>query len=381
MHIYLVDLSLTFGTMQNHLLHTADLLNKEQLIPVTVCCPANSQLAQKIKNLEIPLLEFTSQNPKSFTNIFKLWFASLKKHNCLIHTFSNTSSLLGWIIFKLRKKKSTILIHTHKNAQAISVDKNNLMPLHWRDADKIICDSTHMVQLLANASINPARIEKISAGVDPVLLVTHIPSTKKRFIFASLSPKEGASSNEIIIKAMPFLWQNKELPEWEIRIFGRGLDVTALLGMALSVGVESHLSILGNQNLAEVLPPCDALIVPSCLLTGAQRYLGIAWYNELALICARNSPNLELVKSDDNALIYNCDEPQHLAYIMEKAMLNPELIATIIQNGKKMQPLVCIDNSVKQCYKLYIECISKHGWVISQPKIQGNKQVDEQPIN
>lgn len=366
----LIDLSLSWGNTQEHLLALAHSLHQEGRFQLRLCCPRHSPLAQKARDLHLPLLPLQGCGPWNALSLFRLWRLVSKERHCLIHTFSGAAPRLGATLVKMRQQGRTVLIHTCKNAESLAalepplhLDSRDQLPLYWREAQKVVCGNNYMHNLLTHAGIDPGRLVRIPAGIDIHALPPRQSLPEKRFIFVGMAPRGDTAGYSLLIKAMAALWQNDTLPPWEMRLVGRGMNFQSIMDEAISLGIESRLAILGEQKLGDVLPLAHALVAAGTRPTGSLHAIAAAWVTGLPLLCPDLPVNQEWV-SKETALIYKPEDPQGLAAHMKFLMRDPALYQKLVDAEQRCIPQVSLHRATEQCRQMYISCLEKNGWVL-----------------
>lgn len=375
MQILLMDLSHGQGNTQAHIVALARALLDEQRTDVRICCPRNSPLARKARELHLPLCSLWGSSAVNPLNIFSLWLLTRRQRYCVVHTFSAAAARLGSRIMHMRQKQRTVLLHNCHNSQYPECDSNGKLPPFWEEAHSIICANKYRLKMLLQAGLDPRQLVRLPAGVDTnaltALALAEQPVVElakaRRIVIGSLTGHSDCASHSVLLKAMAALWQNENMPPWEVRIIGDCPNFQQLLDEATALGVQSRLALLGAQPLHEVLPLCNILVAPSTSPHGALPAMAAAWALALPLLCPALPTNQEWAVNENNALLYEGEDPQHLATSIKRLIQNPQLYQSLVEGAIRTSPTTNIGVAVRHCQQLYTEHLKKRGWV-SPPK-------------
>lgn len=375
MQILLIDLSHKQGNTQAHIVALARALLDEQRTDVHICCPRNSPLARMARELHLPLCGLWGDSAVNPLNILSLWLLTRRQRYCIVHTFSAGAARLGARVMRMRQKQRTVLLHNCHNSQYPECDSSDKLPPFWAEAHSVICANQYRLKTLLHAGLDPRQLVRLPAGVDTETLTALaradqpvVPlANARRIVIGSLTGHSDSASHSVVLKAMAALWQNEKMPPWEVRIIGDCPNFRQLLDEATALGVQSRLALLGAQPLHEVLPLCNILVAPSTSPHGALPAMAAAWALSLPLLCPALPTNQEWAVHEDNALLYQGEDPQQLATSLKHLIKNTQIHQNLVKGAARTAPRTSIDVAVHHCLDVYAEHLKKRGWV-STPK-------------
>lgn len=167
----------------------------------------------------------------------------------------------------------------------------------------------------------------------------------RHFVFGmaeSLMPGSGALQTA---RAMSALWQKKELPAWEVRMFGAGPRFGEILAEACNMGVASRLAILSDQPLSQVSRDCDVWLAPGSSPLELPEVLYAGFASGLPVISSLSSLHRERLAplGPDCAKTVEVGNPQVLAAAMIEIMTNGALRAQLATRGWTMRTRIGLD--------------------------------------
>lgn len=339
---------------QDQALALAAALHASGRFVVRLCCPADAALARQARERhpELTLVPLSAPGEGlALWRLFRIWRCQRRGQPLLIHAFDPQALQLGWRLSRLRRPGSTLLAHScfflpedadgSRNTEASGT--SGPMPLEaenraWQAVDEILCANATLHAQLAASGLPPTRLAVVHPGCRTAALPPRQPRKDGRFVFVAVEELCVGSGLFVLLRAMAALWQRTDLPLWEVRVVGTGPALSALLGEARSLGVESRLALLSQQDLAEVLPRCDALLVPCRQPSGNMAALMAAWCCHLPLVCTDVPAHKEVVRADETALCVPPGDAQALAAAMIQLVGDPALCARLTAQGADMRP-------------------------------------------
>ena len=324
-----------------------------------VACLKGSPLAKKLTAEGIEIVPLGSNKQWNLITLLRLAAANRRHKFKFIHTHDARAASLGAILRKLWGT-GVKLVHTRR----VSYPVKGRSLAKYKLADAVVGVSHDTANSLRLSGLAPEQLCVIHSGID---LSRYTPRTAQevqkheRFIFAmvgALTPQKGHS---VLIKAMALLKEYTDMPPWEVRVVGDGPLFGEILAEAKSLEVDIHLSLLGRQDAAKILPQCDAMLVPSVDGEGSSGTVKEAWAVGLPLICSSLAANLELVENEHNGLVFICGLERDLAEAMRRVALDPSLGATLVAAGRESVLHYTADKMAASYNRLYDRLLSFTG--------------------
>lgn len=348
MHVLLLDLGLELRGGQRQVYYLARSLQHSDIIPF-VACPKTSALAELCASENIPLIPLKGRSPANPLILFQLERALHKASIHIIHTHDAHAATVG-AFSKALHGNNLLLMHSRRVSY----------PLHpgsrmkkYVLADKIITVSEEIRKKIIQAGIAAEKVHTIHSCIDPSRYKPKEYREDGHFVFQSigaLTPQKGYS---VLLQAMHILQQTKNLPPWEVRIAGSGELFQPLLNEAFELNIDSHLSLLGQQDSRTVLPLSDAIVVPSVDGEGSNATIKEGWATGIPVIASALDSNAELIQDNINGLLVPINDPEALAAAMIRCIQEEQLRERLVVEGKKQLNKFTDTTMVQQYVNIY----------------------------
>ncbi len=369
LNVFFLDSAKGFGATQQQLLDLALHLREQGYAP-HICCPQKSMLMQKAHELGLNCQAIMGENSKkpSLTALMRIFWQQKRSKPICIHSFAEDCLPFAYKLARLRLINATLILHScFDNPKR----DGKALPAYWNVPKKIIYPSKYAANLWAEAGVDPAQSATIHTA--HACLKSNEDSKNKRWVFVALEDLHEDSGLDFLLKAMSALWQHPYLPEWEVRIVGKGAKFEEIFQEAQSLGVSSRLALLGEQPLENILPYAHVVISPYIGPHGNISALMAAWSAELPLICTTVNAHMEVAHAG-NAYTVPAVDPQRLASAMIELMCRPERMEHCCNLSTSMKEYANISRMLNQYTNLYQDCIARHGWVLP---LQGKAKEQE----
>lgn len=302
--------------------------------PWLVCEP-DSHLAA----LPVPVPRFCIK-PHGLLAFFKLWQWQRKENTMLILPVGQPSLKLARNLCRMGKKGSRQLVCAFPLLPPLR-DKLIEQAVLCISGSTLITNAIHELTLQAKSQ---PKVEEAAPGIDISQYKYPAPQWQKgeRFVFgmaASLLPLSGAL---LIIRAMSALWQNQDLPPWEVRMFGGGPRYYEIMEEAEKLGVLSRLSILDDQPLPEVTRHCHVWLAPGIAPDELPSVLWAGIAADIPIICAKSWLHEERLWNNNAAMITSPENPQEMASAMLALMRDATLRKKLCKAGATMRESISL---------------------------------------
>lgn len=304
-----------------------------RLMPLLIC-DAGSSLAEEARQMSLPHLAING----SPLAMFRLWRWQRRQEELPVLAIGGDAMRLAGRLRRMRRGKKTVLAFAFFLSSPPLIGANLKMLGQAR-----ICfhGSQYVKEKLAGACPEDVFIA-CPPGIDLDVYRTAAKcdgfNADRHFRFGmanSLMPRSGAL---LVIRAMAAIWQKRELPPWETRMFGAGPRFGEILREAEDMGVASRLSILSDQPLPLVSPHCDAWIAPGSSMTEFPQDLWAGYAAGLPVISVQSQLHRERILSPNAALRIETNNPQELARAMIAIMRDDKLRDRLVSRGANVRP-------------------------------------------
>lgn len=299
-------------------------------IDACLICRTDSPLA--VLPVSVPRLCI---KPRSLSGFFRLWQWQ-RKHVCLLLLAVGQASLAtGSRLARMGKKGSRKLF-----AAFFLEPPDKCQRRHLETTACCICGSSFIRQGIGKIRFKTMpEIVDAAPGID--LAEYEYPPRSwqngSRFVFGmggSLEPNSGAL---LLVRAMSALWQQEDLPPWEVRMFGAGPRYSEILDEAEKLGVNPRLAILNEQPLGEVSRHCHVWIAPGSEPGETPDILWAGFAAGLPVIASKSGLHEERLWKKDAAVKIQADNPQKMAKIMLKMMRDDRWRQKMAEAGTAMR--------------------------------------------
>ena len=363
MLVVLLDLHRKPDPSQECLLAAARALAQSEDFSVLLVCPACSFPALEARVQRLPHIALGSDRPLHPLSLLRLWFCLRKHRRVLFQSFGDGAAALGRMLVRMRKPGSSLLVHAHFFEPRL---QHSFFQESYDTAERVICGSGVIAQKVMRASGAPpgkiciippsARIGAYPERAYP----KRAERNTGRFILCMPGALEEGRGQQILIQAMAALWQVEDLPPWEMRLIGEGSLFHSLLEEARKLGVVDRLAVLGGQDLREMLPQCDALLLPS----GEAVYssvLAAGWTVGVPVVCPDLPACREMTRHEENALFFTPDNPQALAAAILRLIREPDTVLGLVRGGRAALTSLNEERMTERCFELYHELLAGYG--------------------
>ena len=328
MHVLLLDLGIELRGGQRQVYYLARALAAARNVTVLTACPANGALASLLRHENLPLLPLPGRSP---LNPVLLWRLKQRLRDTdILHTHDANAATLGALCKSLYPK--LCLVHSRRVSYPL---RRGARLWKYLKADACVGVSQEIADGMIQAGVPADRVFAIHSGIEPDRYAPKHARPNKPFLFQSIGACTPQKGYGILLQAMRELLDDKmPLPPWEVRIVGDGPLRPALLEEAQRLGVADRLSMPGWQESREVLPDCDALVVPSVDGEGSSGAIKEGWVTGVPVICSDLLSNTELVQNELNGLTASVRNPQALASAMKRCLLDADLRTRLVAAGK-----------------------------------------------
>jgi glycosyltransferase involved in cell wall biosynthesis len=392
---------------EDHALALATTMRDGGSMAPMLLCLKGSHLHNRALELNLPVLAVGGTGAGNPLTLLRLWRWQRRHKFLLVQTIGETAMALGHRVLSLRPATATLLCHAflHRPPHADVCTSKTMLAAHrilcgtehararitegrpmtdGRNADTWPGPKNRALPLPGDAlpivapGMNTENYEAATAHARPPLMPQALPNTEAmpehRFVFCmgdALAPRSGT---HLVVRAMAALWQREDLPPWEVRAVGGGPRFQEVLDEAEGLGVASRLSLLNEQNLADVLASCHAWIAPGSSPDEVPEALGAGFAARLPVICSQSPLHMQrLTRAPHAACMVAEDDSQALAKAMIDIMTDAELRRSLIKNAETLRPQLGLDAFAANVCRLYETWCGQLGWLTAEKATSGPK--------
>lgn len=329
MNIMLMDLSPDRSHSVEQVLYLAQALHKDVRNHVVLAVRPDSWLHKQAEASGLNVHSVYTGPAKGFMNKVSLDMHIRKhQHNWIIHCNDPESSVIG---AKLAHKNPRLrLMHSRRTAESVS---NSKLADIYRNSHAIACETKEIAHTMAEAGLPPMSLVVIPGCIEPEKYPHRKPRSDGRVNFVCNYPLKTGKGHEQLLRALPHLLHDPDMPPWELRFPEDGPMFKELLNIARGLGVESHCAFFGGQDPKIILPESDILIASAYENEGSSLAIKEAWASALPVICSDIPPHKEMVKDGKNGLIFKNGDPEDLADKMRSLAKDAELGEALVKAG------------------------------------------------
>lgn len=329
MRVLLLDLGLELRGGQRQVYYLARALARTPDMEPLVACPRTGKLAELLRDEGLPVLGLPGRSPAN--PLLLRWMGQRLRDfpPDIVHTHDANAATVG-AFYKLLHS-GTLLIHSRRVSYPL---RRGLRSWKYRIADAVVGVSREIADGMIGAGIPASRVSAIHSGIDPSRYRPHEARQDGGFLFQSIgafTPQKGYS---VLVRAMAEL-RKRSLPPWAVRIVGDGPLLDPIKEEARNLGVDALLALPGRRDSVDMLPDCDALVVPSVDGEGSSGAIKEGWVTGVPVICSALASNQELVRGDENGLLAAVGDPVSLADAMARCLTDEGLRARLAEAGSR----------------------------------------------
>ena len=329
MRVLLLDLGLELRGGQRQVYYLARALARTPDMEPLVACPRAGKLAELLRDEGLPVLGLPGRSPAN--PLLLSWMGQRLRDFSpdIVHTHDANAATVG-AFYKLLHS-GTLLIHSRRVSYPL---RRGLRSWKYRIADAVVGVSREIADGMIGAGIPASRVSAIHSGIDPSRYRPREARQDGGFLFQSIgafTPQKGYS---VLVRAMAEL-RKRSLPPWAVRIVGDGPLLDPIKEEARTLGVDDLLALPGRRDSVDMLPDCDALVVPSVDGEGSSGAIKEGWVTGVPVICSALASNQELVRGDENGLLAAVGDPVSLADAMARCLTDEGLRVRLAEEGSR----------------------------------------------
>lgn len=245
--------------------------------------------------------------------------ANLTSGPHILHTHDARSASLGALLRLFRRNLT--LIHTRRVSYALGQGWSRWK---YRLGDLVVCVSREVEEAVRLAGV--ARTLVIPSSIVLSRYSARGPGNGGRVgVIGALSPQKGHAQ---FFQALALL---ADAPE--VWIVGSGDLEAELRRQAGLLGLAERIVWKGQVESTLVLPSLDVLVVPSAHGEGSSGVIKEGWASGVPVICSDLPANLELVRHEENGLVFANGDPSSLARQLGRLRDDPALAERLAAAG------------------------------------------------
>lgn len=347
MRVLLLDLGLELRGGQRQVHYLARALERAFGIEAVTACPAEGKLADALRCAGLPVAALPVRSPAN--PCLYAWMGrrlgGFRPH--IVHTHDANAATVGaiWKVLHGGAK----LVHSRRVSYPL---RPGLRSWKYRMADAVVGVSRDIAEGLVRAGIPASRVSAVHSGIDPSRYRRREARADGPFLFQSIGAFTAQKGYSVLVRAMAEL-RGRSLPPWRVRIVGDGPLLPAIRKEAASLGVEELLDLPGRRDSVEMLPFCDAVVVPSVDGEGSSGAIKEGWVTGVPVVCSDLTSNRELVREGENGLLAAAGNPASLADALERCLRDEELRRRLVEGGDRSLPEFTDQRMAEQYIALY----------------------------
>lgn len=347
MRVLLLDLGLELRGGQRQVHYLARALDRTPGIEAVTACPAGGKLADALRSAGLPVAALPGRSPAN-PRLYAWLGRRLRDFPVdIVHTHDANAATMGaiWKVLHGGAK----LVHSRRVSYPL---RPGLRSWKYRMADAVVGVSREIAEGLIRAGIPASRVSAIHSGIDPSRYRRREARADGPFLFQSIGAFTAQKGYSVFVRAMAEL-RGRPLPPWRVRIVGDGPLLPSVRDEAGRLGVESLLDLPGRRDSVEMLPSCDAVVVPSVDGEGSSGAIKEGWATGVPVVCSDLTSNRELVRDGENGLLAVAGDPVSLADALERCLRDEELRRRLVEGGDRTLPEFTDQRMADQYIALY----------------------------
>lgn len=247
--------------------------------------------------------------------------SNISSSSHILHTHDARSASLGALLRLFRRNLA--LIHTRRVSYALGQGWSRWK---YRLGDLVVCVSREVEEAVHLAGVTSTLV--IPSSIVLSRYSARGPGNGGRVgVIGALSPQKGHAQ---FFQALALL---VDVPE--VWIVGSGDLEAELRRQAGLLGLAERIVWKGQVESTLVLPSLDVLVVPSAHGEGSSGVIKEGWASGVPVICSDLPANLELVRHEENGLVFANGDPSSLARQLGRLRDDPALAERLAAEGRR----------------------------------------------
>lgn len=347
MRVLLLDLGLELRGGQRQVHYLARALDRTPGIEAVTVCPAGGKLADALQGAGLPVLALPGRSPAN-PGLYAWLGRRLRDFPVdIVHTHDANAATMGavWKVLHGGVK----LVHSRRVSYPL---RPGLRSWKYRLADAVVGVSSEIAEGLIGAGIPASRVSAVHSGIDSSRYRRREARADGPFLFQSIGAFTAQKGYSVLVRAMAEL-RGRALPPWRVRIVGDGPLLPSVRAEAEGLGVRSLLDLPGRRDSVDMLPSCDAVVVPSVDGEGSSGAIKEGWATGVPVVCSDLTSNRELVRDGENGLLAAAGDPVSLADALERCLRDEGLRRRLVEGGDRTLPEFTDQRMADQYIVLY----------------------------
>lgn len=332
MHILLLDLGREMRGGQWQVYYLARALAAAGGFSPIIAAPAKAPLLRHAEALEgVRLLPLSGNREWDPRNLHAIRGLVHKEGVRILHSHCAKSAALAAMCKKLWSDR-VLVVHSRRVSYPL---KNGWRGSKYLRADAVVGVSQEISDVLIASGMPAEKVHTIHSGIDCCRYISRRSRGDGRIVIGMVGAFTGQKGHEVLVRAMADMQSMTGLPPWEVRMIGSGELFNSVATLAGELGVDSRLAMLGWQDSREFLPDFDLLAVPSVDGEGSSGTVKEGWCVGLPVVCSDLPSNLELVRDNENGLVFPNRDHGALAKCLHRLMTDQLLEEKLVRNGQE----------------------------------------------
>ena len=326
---------------------------------VHIVCRDACPLADAASGLHLPVHTLADDAGVGFFAAWRLVRLARKsglrsRETGLLHACDPTASYLVARAWRLSRKLR--IVHTRR-MPVMEVARKSAR-CYQVPAAEIITDSLAGKIALRLSGLEPHLLHTIACGFDPSSQPPRRERHDGRVVFAVTGDLLPQSGHSLLFDALALLGKDPSLPPWEMRILGSGPHLQTLLEEARAKDVLERIAFLGGSDVANQLPQCDVLVLPSGEGESHMPLILQGWAARLPIVAVNRLDHAENFQEEANCLLAQPGDAAGLAAQMARLAKDRELYTHLVSGGVASLAKFPLKNMVREYKRLYRQALA-----------------------
>jgi len=350
--------SLDFGGMENGIINTLNMLDKERYFPVICCLKKSGNFEKRINDKNIPVIAFDKEDGFKPILFLKLVRIMLKYKVDIVHAHGWGTLLYSFIAAKISRVPVIIngehgAFHLEKKTRRITY--RGMI----KSCDKVLTVAEALRGwLISELKILPEKILTISNGVDSSKFCVDKKLEDKRrklgiskddVVLGSVGRLAPVKNFPLLIRATSVL--KEEFPSIKCLIVGNGQCMEEFKSLVRKLNIEKEVIFLGERSdIEDIIPLMDIFYLTPDIGEGMSNAILEAMSCGKPVIATDIGGTKEVVLDNHNGFLIKKGDLEGLLKGTRKLLLNPELKREF---GKHSREFVLKHHSMDRMVKMY----------------------------
>lgn len=340
-----LDLGMEFRGGQRQVVYLAGAQLRSGL-NVRVAAPRGAPLLAHARRAGLPVWVLPGRYD---FDLRSLWSVCRRlPHLAVVHTHDSRSASLGALVRCFRR--DCVLLHSRRVSYPPGQGWSRWK---YRLGQAVVCVSRDIETCMKKAGVSHTYV--VHSTIDRARYAPRPEQGNggRVGIIGALSPQKG---HAVLFAALSRM---RDVPE--VWVVGDGRLEQSLRAEAAAFGLGERVVWKGHVESPDVLPALDVLVVPSVHGEGSSGVIKEGWAAGVPVLCSDLPANRELVRDEDNGLLFRNKDAQALAVQLRRLLDDADLGERLARQARRDLEEYSVENMHAAYLRIYAQVVMSAG--------------------